>query len=56
MESTDASFFEDIFSMRAAGSTLLSENNHTHMYDPKDLTPPREFLMKITHHLKKITI
>jgi hypothetical protein len=38
----DASFFEDIFPMRAAGSTSLSENNHTHMYDPKDLTPPPE--------------
>jgi hypothetical protein len=42
MESRDASFFEDIFLMRAAGSTSLSENNHTHMYDPKDLTPPPE--------------
>jgi hypothetical protein len=28
--------------MRAAGSTSLSENNHTQMYDPKDLTPPPE--------------
>jgi hypothetical protein len=42
MESRDASFFEDIFPMRAVGSTSLSENNHTHMYDPKDLTPPPE--------------
>jgi hypothetical protein len=40
MESRDASFFEDIFLMKAAGSTSLSENNHTHMYGPKDLTPP----------------
>jgi hypothetical protein len=42
MESRDDSSFEGIFSMRAAGSTSLSENNHTHMYDPKDLTPPPE--------------
>jgi hypothetical protein len=28
--------------MRATGSTSLSENNQTHMYDPKDLTPPPE--------------
>jgi hypothetical protein len=42
MESRDASFFEDIFPMTTVGSTLLSENNHTHMYDPNDLTPPPE--------------
>jgi hypothetical protein len=42
MESIDASFFKDIFPMRAVGSTSLSENNHTHMYDPKDLTSPPE--------------
>jgi hypothetical protein len=42
MESRDTSFFEDIFPMRAAGSTSLSENNHTHMYDPKYHTPPPE--------------
>jgi hypothetical protein len=42
MESRDASFFEDIFPMRPAGSTSLSENNQTHLYDPKDLTPPPE--------------
>jgi hypothetical protein len=42
MESRDGSFFEDRFPMRATGSTSLSENNHTHMYDPKDLTPPPE--------------
>jgi hypothetical protein len=42
MESRDASFFEDIFPMSAAGSSSLSENNHTHMYDPKYLTPPPE--------------
>jgi hypothetical protein len=42
MESRDASFFEDIFPLRGAGSTSLSENNHTHMYDPKDLTSPPE--------------
>jgi hypothetical protein len=42
MESRDASFFEDIFQMRVADSTSLSENNHTHMYDLKDLTPPPE--------------
>jgi hypothetical protein len=44
MESRDTSFFEDIFPMGAAGSTSLSENNHTHVYDPKDLTsPPKSF-------------
>jgi hypothetical protein len=44
MELRDALLFEDIFPMRAAGSTSLSENNHTHMYDPKDLTPlPESF-------------
>jgi hypothetical protein len=42
MELRDASFFEDIFPMTTVGSTLLSENNHTHMYDPNDLTPPPE--------------
>jgi hypothetical protein len=42
MESRDASFFEDIFPMRAAGSTSICENNHSHMYDPKDLTQPLE--------------
>jgi hypothetical protein len=42
MESRDALFFKDIFPMRAAGTTSLSDNNHTHMYDPKDLTPPPE--------------
>jgi hypothetical protein len=42
MESRDASFFKDIFPMRAVGSTLLSENNHTPMCDPMDLTPPPE--------------
>jgi hypothetical protein len=56
MESRDASFYEDIFPMRAAGSTSLSENNHTHMYDPKDLTPPPESFDETAHHLKKITI
>jgi hypothetical protein len=56
MESRDASFYEDIFPMRATGSTSLSENNHTHMYDPKDLTPPPESFDETTHHLKKITI
>jgi hypothetical protein len=40
MESRDAAFFENIFPMRAVGSTSLSENNHIHIYDPKDLTPP----------------
>jgi hypothetical protein len=35
-----ASFFENIFAMRAVGSTSLSGNKHTHIYDPKDLTPP----------------
>jgi hypothetical protein len=44
MESRDALFFEVIFPMRAVGSTFLSENNHTHMHDPKDLTPPPESL------------
>jgi hypothetical protein len=44
MESRDASFFEDIFPMRAADNTSLSENNHTHMYDPKNLSPPPESL------------
>jgi hypothetical protein len=39
--------------MRVAGSTSLSENNHTHMYDPNDLTPPLNLFMKITHHMKK---
>jgi hypothetical protein len=39
IESKEASFFEDIFQMRAAGNTSLSDNNHKHMYDPKDLTP-----------------
>jgi hypothetical protein len=48
MKLRNASFFEDIF---PAGDTLLSENNHTHMYD---LTPPPESF-KISHHLKKIT-
>jgi hypothetical protein len=56
MESRDASFFENIFSMRAVGRTSLSENNHTHMYDPKDHTHHQNLLIKITHHLKKITI
>jgi hypothetical protein len=37
-----ASFFENIFAMRAVGSTSLSGNNHTHIYDPKDLTPASE--------------
>jgi hypothetical protein len=54
MESRDASFFEDIFPMRAVGSTSLNKNNHTHMYDPKH--HHLNLLMKITHHLKKITI
>jgi hypothetical protein len=40
IESRDASFFEDIFLMRAVGSTSPSGNNHIHMYDPKDHTPP----------------
>jgi hypothetical protein len=31
MESRDALFIENIFAMRAAGSTSLSENNHTHV-------------------------
>jgi hypothetical protein len=32
MESRDASFFEDIFPMRAAGTTSLSENkSHTYV-------------------------
>jgi hypothetical protein len=39
IESKEASFLEDIFQMRAAGNTSLSDNNHKHMYDPKDLTP-----------------
>jgi hypothetical protein len=51
MKSRNASFFEDIFPMRAAGDTLLSKNNHTHIYD---LTPPPESF-EISHHLKKIT-
>jgi hypothetical protein len=42
MESRDASFFEDIFPMRSANNTSQSENNHTHIYDPEDHTPPPE--------------
>jgi hypothetical protein len=56
MESRDASFFEDIFLMRAAGSTSLSENNHRHMYDPMDLSPPPEFFDEINTPSKEDTI
>jgi hypothetical protein len=44
MESRDASFFEDIFPMRAVGSNSLSENNHTPPLESFDeiYTPPEE--------------
>jgi hypothetical protein len=54
MESRDASFFEDIFPMRSAGSTSLGENNHTHMYDPKDFIPPPESFDEIYTPSKKV--
>ena len=38
MESRDASFFEDIFPMRAAGSTSQSEDRHSHEHSLENYT------------------
>ena len=40
MVSRDASFFEDIFPMRAAGSTSQSKNKHTHEHSLENYTQP----------------
>ena len=40
MESRDASFFEDIFPMKAAGSTSQRENIFTHEHSLENYTQP----------------